>query len=238
MFQFMRKLWGENKGATIIEFAFVFPILIIMTFPLIDYARYILLQQKVIKTAFVLGDSVSMSRPVDGSTTAADISQFGDYLTTELFDSTNGGVDLIDSIPDLMIPFQERNGENLWQVVISFVYRPDAGSPPLLYWQYDEDSRSFNGNRPSQIGQVTGFPLAGSPAVLPPTLTASLQPNEGVVVVEVTATHVPIVPDLSGLGVPFITRTDLTHTSYMRARYGDLRYIWTINCPPTSTTCP
>lgn len=238
----MKKLssfWQHNKGSVLVEFAFILPILLILTFPLIDYARYILLQQKVIKTAYVIADAITMSREIDTTTTAADIAQKGDYMTNDLINSSGSGTDLIDSVPDLMQPFVEQPGDDRWQVVISHVRKPDAASPPLLTWQYDENSRSYTGAPQSSVGSVVGFNNT-VPATLPAELISSMGDGENIIVVEVTARHDPIVPDLSGgiINAPFLGTTDVEYTAYMRARYGNLQYIWNVNCPPTSVNCP
>ncbi|GEM_PF-4507824 len=226
----LRNFLKNNQGVVLIEFAFILPILLLLTFPMIDYARYVLLQQKVIKTAYVLGDAFTISNPIEADTDATDIATDGTRLTEAVF------AELLGTVPQLMLPFREELGENLWQVVVSYVLRPAGGTPQLI-WQYDEDSDSFNSGAPSNIGSVAAF---NSPvnATLPIDLVSGIGDDEGFIVVEVTGRHEPITPILSALGIPFVSATDVRYTSYMRTRYGDLQYIWSNNCPPTSTVCP
>ncbi|MDG1287782.1 MAG: pilus assembly protein [Rickettsiales bacterium] len=233
----MSHFFKDNQGVVLIEFAFILPILLLLTFPMIDYARYVLLQQKIIKVAYVLGDSITISNPIDVATTAVDVAADPTYFQQLLLDDPNGP-DLIDTLPQLMLPFREAPNENLWQVVISYVYKPDPGTPPQLMWQYDEDSRSFTaGSRVSNIGIVSGF-TSPIDATLPTELINTMASTEGLIVVEVTGRHNPISPVMGALGIPFVSAEDLQYTSYMRTRYGDLQYMWANNCPPTSTVCP
>jgi len=239
----MKRFFKNEKGLALIEFALVLPIIFALTFPMIDYARYILLQQKVIKTAYVLGDSITMSRPIDVLTRQSDgagnngVDQNADFLTVNLLNNSSGD-DLMDTIPLLMSPFQEDPAgddmeSNRFQVIISHVLKPDDVTPPQLMWQFNEDDNAFDGTSDSAIGNISGF---GNPvtANLPDELTDGMQANENIIVVEVFANHLPITPDLSGgvLGLTFLAQQQLQYTSYMRARFGDLQYIWSVNCPP------
>ena len=231
------RFWGDCRAAVMIEFAFIFPILLLLTFPMIDYARYILLQQKVIKVAYVLGDAITMSRPIEVDTKQTDVDADSTYLTEKLLNDPVGP-DLMDSLPQLLLPFTEPQGRNDWQVVVSHVRKPDDTTPPLLTWQFDEDSRSFDaGGRKAAVGVVSGFNNT-TPANLPAELLGTMQAEEDVIVVQVTAKHVPITPILSALGIPFVSQDEVVYSSYMRARYGDLSFMWSNNCPPTSTNCP
>lgn len=235
-------LLKDNQGVVLIEFAFILPILLLLTFPMIDYARYVLLQQKLIKTAYVIGDAITMSRAVEVDTEVGDVVADATYLTELLFDNPNGK-SLIDAVPQLMLPFREPTGKNYWQVVITMVRKPDPATgetagPPEIKWQYDEDSRSFNsGSVASNIGVVAAF-NTNTPATLPTELMNTMGDGEEIIVVEVTGKHKAITPVLSALNIPFVSDDTLNYTSYMRARYGSLQYIWQINCPPTSTNCP
>ncbi len=242
----MKRFIKNEKGVALIEFALILPILFLLTFPMIDYSRYILLQQKIIKTAYVLGDSITISRPIDALTVQDDpdgengINQDATYLVTELFDNP-GGADLMDNVQALMLPFREsqRAGSaefNKFQVIVSHVRRPDATSVPQLTWQFNEDDNAFNGTADSLVGNVNGFGNT-VPARLPDELLNGIDEGEGLIVVEVLANHVPITPNLVNLGVSFAAPQRLRYTSYMRTRYGDLSHIWRVFCTPVNSNC-
>lgn len=232
MIQFLK----DTRGVVLIEFAFILPILLLLTFPMIDYARYILLQQKLIKVPYVWGDAITMSRPVEADTTLADINADATYLTQVLLDNS-AGPDLVDTLPQLMLPFREAQGENLWQAVITHVRKPDPATPPQIEWQYDEDGRSFTASgRTSNVGVVSGFNNT-TPATLPTGLINTMGDGEEIIVVEVSGVHRPITPIITALGIPFVSETTLNYTSYMRTRYGSLRYMWPNNCPPGNAEC-
>lgn len=238
----LRNFLRDNHGVVMIEFAFIFPILLLLTFPTIDYARYILLQQKVIKAAYVFGDAVTMSRPIEADTKASDIAADSTYLTEALLNDPSGP-DLVDTLPRLMLPFEEKSGQNMWQAIITHVRKPPGGSPEVT-WQYNEDTRDFtataysSGNtHGSRIASGSGF-NRHDPAALPTELLNSMGDNEELIAVEVTAHHKPITPLMGVINIPFVNETDMHYTSYMRTRYGSLQYMWSNNCPPTNVNCP
>lgn len=237
----MKQFFINNKGVVLIEFALILPILFLLTFPMIDYARYILLQQKAIKTAYVLGDAITMSNPIEVNTNATDIAQDATLLRQELFNNP-GGSDLMDNVPQLFLPFRESTDSNnpdfnKWQVIVSYIYKETATSAPELKWQFNEDDNAFQGHAKSRIGNVSGFGNSATPN-LPTVLANSMEEEEGVIIVEVFANHTPITPVMSALGIPFISATEVDYTAFLRARYGNLEYMWDNNCPPTSTSCP
>lgn len=200
----------DRTGSIAIEFAIVLPILLILVFPTIDYARFILMQQKVIKGAYVIADAVAMSTPViPGETTQDDIDTIGTYLTEQLLQELCSTADI------LMLPFppEAGSGTDRYQIEITQVYNDsNNGSSPTIGWQYDQNSMALT--------------LGGGAVTLPPSLQNNLDPDENLIRVRVTALYEPITPPLPALGVPFLTVQTREHTSYFRARYGDLRNVW------------
>lgn len=55
--------WRSQKGVAAIEFAFVFPFLFLLLFGGVEMARYILITQRVEKSAYVLTDIVGQETP-------------------------------------------------------------------------------------------------------------------------------------------------------------------------------
>lgn len=200
----------DCKASIAIEFAIILPVLLILLFPTIDYARYILLQQKIIKGAYVIADAVSMSTPVEpGVTTQTDIDTVGTYLTEDLLRALTNTADL------LMMPFppEAGSGTDRYNVEITHIYNSTpGGSTPTIGWQYDQNSQTLT--------------VGGGATTLPDSLQNNLDDDENLIRVRFTAIYDPITPPLQGLGIPFLARQTREHTSYFRARYGDLRNVW------------
>lgn len=223
-----RKFLTAETGGVMIEFAFILPIMLMLTFPVVDYSRYILLQQKLVKAASFMSDAASYSTPVDSTTTQQQIDQEGKYLTEA---SLRG---IVNTINIHMMPFNpaQNAADNRYQAILTHVYRDAASGAPVMGWQYDENSQSFAGNRSeSTIGQITSAADIGSPATMPPELQ-TLEQGENLVVAEVFADYQPITPDLSTLGVRFLSAQRLSYRAFFRARNGNLRCIWQVYMPP------
>ena len=54
----------RNKGTVLIEFAFILPIILILTFSVIEYYRYLLTLQKVNKISSYISEAITMSLPL------------------------------------------------------------------------------------------------------------------------------------------------------------------------------
>lgn len=222
----MKNIVKKEEGAVLVEFVLILPIILMITFLTVDYARYILLQQKVIKVSYVLADAITMSIPIEPTTTAADVASDATYMREELLnDPDANNTDLIDAVPTMVQPF---SGTDV-QVVVSHVYNDGAG--PVLTWQYDENSRSFNnvGAGDSVVGTVGNFDDNTS-ATLPASIAGAMQLEESIIVVETIARYRPVTPALGGLGISFLSESDVRYTAYMQSRFGDLGAIWNINC--------
>jgi hypothetical protein len=224
-----RQFWSHdgNHGSIMVEFAMIVPIFLILIFPVVDYSRYILIQQKAVKAAAFMGDAVAMSQAIEATTTQADIDTNGLLLKPEVL------AEVVDTLDVLMMPFESEatSGKELYQAVITQVYRAADGAA-RIGWQYDQNSKSFYGARESIVGVVGGAGDIGSPATLPAAIAATLDDGENLIVVEISALYRPITPDLQVINVPFLQEKQLKYTSYYRARYGNLRCVWNTYMPP------
>jgi hypothetical protein len=218
----------DNAGGIAIEFALVLPVFLTLCLPVVDYGRYILLQQKLVKAASFMADAVSLSSPIKADTTQADIDADGLYITQTAIAAS------VNAINTLMLPFtqEQQGGANLYQAVITHVYK-DASGSPALGWQFDKNSQSFyDGTRQSDVGVIAGEGDIGSPANIPAVLANNLDDGENIIVAELSAQYDPITPVLGGLGVPFLQAQEVSYTAYYRARYGNLKCVWGVYMPP------
>ena len=222
----MQKLWKKvrdfgraESGAVMIEFAAVMVVIMILIFPTIDFARYILLQQKTIKTAHTIADSLALSAPVMAGTTADEI--------TQLHMSENAVLAVLDPaiIDALMSPFPAEGAGGVadrYNVVVTHVHN-DSGSPRIS-WQYDANSLALNSVAESEIGigRDADANLPGSIA----NGFGDLDFNENVIVVEAMALYQPITPGMQSIGIPFLDQTTVKHTAYFPGRNGQLGCLW------------
>ncbi len=231
----------NEKGGILLEFAIMLPLFLLLTFPVVDLSRYILLQQKLVKAAAFMADAVAMSRPILSTTTQADIDTDGMYITLPLIQS------VVNSMNTLMSPFppEQQGGTDRYQAVITQVYATNTGAP-VIGWQYDLNSQSFyDTNRTSAIGVIQTEADINSPATLPAPLVTlfNTTTNFSLVAAEVSALYEPVTPNLAALGIPFFTPQRLEYTSYYYARHRDayatptgLKCIWGVYMPPPD--CP
>lgn len=249
------KIFGKDgqKGGILIEFALIFPICLLLTFPVVDIGRFILLQEKVVRTAYFVADAIAMSRPISTETTQADIDTDGLYITEPVIR------EVVNSVSTFMMPFpaEQPGGPDLYQVVVTHVY--NGGSGAQIAWQYDQNSQSFySASRESEIGLIQGPADIGSPATMPADLDFFFNTAAGMnftfVVAEVTASYEPITPNLAALGIPFLQPQEVRYTSYFYARHREayganlpgpfnpgthgfgLKCIWNVYMPPPD--CP
>ncbi|WP_375593046.1 TadE/TadG family type IV pilus assembly protein [Algihabitans albus] len=104
-----RRLRRSRRGAVLVEMAVLTPILLILLLGAVEFARYVLIMQKLDRAAMSVGDLVSRGTQV----TSQDLSN------------------IFDSVGHLMQPF---SFPDTGVVLITAVTR-SAGDPPEVVWQ-------------------------------------------------------------------------------------------------------
>ncbi len=234
LFKLLFSQEGE-KGGVLVEYAFMLPLLILLSLPVVDYGRLILIRQKAVKTASFMADAVAMSREIANDTTAANVATDATYMTPQALQA------IVSSLNVMMMPFppEQPGGPDLYRAVITHVYKDPNTGGPVLGWQFDQNSMSFyDSNRISTVGLVANVSDIGKPANIPPSLANNLDDGENLIVAEVSVFFDPITPDLGVLGVPFLTQRWMTYTAYFRARYGNLKCVWQVYMPPQPDCLP
>ena len=90
----MMTRWQKNQyGTALIEMAFMFPILLLLILGAVELVRYILVLQKVDKSAYALADAITQSTPANTGIVAG--------LTETQIN------DILALYPDLLSPFDE-----------------------------------------------------------------------------------------------------------------------------------
>ena len=105
----LRRLHRSRRGTVLVEMAVLTPILLILLLGAVEFARYVLIMQKLDRAAMSVGDLVSRGTQV----TSQDLSN------------------IFDSVGHLMQPFPF---PDTGVVLITAVTR-SAGNPPEVVWQ-------------------------------------------------------------------------------------------------------
>jgi hypothetical protein len=130
---FMRlfHLFASKRAAVAIEFAIILPLLLLMTLPVYDYFRYILMLQKINKTASTVADMIIMSQPAPAGTSNGDPAIAGNpfILTEDRLANIMGTADF------LMQPFNFVTGGGGYVNAVS-IYKPAGKPTPEIYWSY------------------------------------------------------------------------------------------------------
>jgi len=154
----------NEEGLAFLEFAVCIPFVLALLLGSIEVTRYILIAEKVEKTAV----------------TIADITSQGQTITKAELDS------MITAAAQVMQPYTF--GPNGY-VIISSVTQTGAYSIsnlPVVNWQYVSSGANGNWVQPSQVGSV------GNHAALPGGIT--LNDKDNVIVSEIFYNYQPIIP--------------------------------------------
>jgi hypothetical protein len=193
----------DESGVAAIEFALILPIMLLLSFPAIDYGRYILLKQKTIKGAYALADAVSISKPILTSEDRADAEANPyDYITDPFMQRLSNRSNW------LKMPFRTCRAIEIRNITI------EEGGEAVTAWSANKPMcRPID---PIDWGD-------DAPVDLPEPLSndgphGGLAEGDNLISVTFTTQFRPITPNLRRLGVPFLSRTDLAFTAYMPSR--------------------
>ena len=189
---FLSGFKSSQDGVAYLEFAICLPVLIIMLMGAIEMTRFIIITQKVEKTAFTLSDIISQGKTI----------------------STSDLDKMMYAASQVMLPYTMA-GDG--RVVVSSVKQDNSvNSLPTIQWQYV--SQGANGSwagQTSQLGAGGTNATPGSTVILPGNLTLNDQDN--VVVTEVFYNYQPLI---ASNGV--IPGRRIYKVSVFKPRLGDL----------------
>jgi Flp pilus assembly protein TadG len=105
-----RRLLGDERGASAVEFAFLLPLLVALTFGVFEAARLIMLNQKLQNSAYIMADLLARDRTI----------------------SENDIANIFQAIETLIEPFDFATGG---RVYLTSVASPAADNTPVVSWQ-------------------------------------------------------------------------------------------------------
>ena len=124
MRQIIKKLIKSEQAVALIEFAIVFPVMALLLFGGVELTRYILIIQKVEKTAYAMTNMVAQMSPATHTGGAGQISN------TEM----NG---VFNQFYGLMQPYSDGSIGNVTNGIVSFdsVIHITAGNKNMIRWE-------------------------------------------------------------------------------------------------------
>lgn len=214
MQQHVRRFFPECRGAALIEFAFVLPVLTLLLFGAIELSRYILITQKVEKAGYVLGDTLSQYSQAE--LTIAHLQQvFSQYKT-------------------VMSPYDDDSRQ---RVIFTSVTKDPADHQIKINWQvvgggqYSDDkvlsivdNKSADSITPTSPAPGTHATWSGNSDIT--SQLSSMWDGENMIVAEVFYHYTPFITatlntTLDTDGFTFNAAT-LVRRTYFHPRDGDL----------------
>ena len=222
----MRKYIRDNQGVALIEFALILPIMLILTYPAVDYARFVLLQQKLVKSSYVVADAVAMSHTVTDTTTCDQYEQDGLVLKEEDLRT------LTRNTNTMLRPFTTQSGDGSsipYSVQISNIRVVNGGFREQ--WRHTKPLGAIGGGTFTYYTPARAVPGAQTPpGLIIGNSSGTMINGDALIRVTVSARFNPITPNI-GFGIPFLTTQNLDFTSYFPTRSGDLRSVAPNNIP-------
>jgi hypothetical protein len=237
----LRRVWAEGlgqfarntQGATLVEFLFAFPVLLLLAFVILEFSTYQLARIRTDKAAYQIASIITQ---LDRS----EVKPIGQpsYFTVE-----GSQIDAVLDRADFLVPHATRTG---LKVVVSGFVAADRVFPvggltaqpvnsPLLLWAKGRVFGTNPRNSPSTISQlgsniVWSSGLAAQPIQFLDTYTTNaistygaFRCPENVVLVEVFYEYTPI---FTAAPIPhFISRQTLVSRAFLRPRAGDIEAI-------------
>ena len=213
-----RSLFSNNQGLALIEFTFIAPLLLVLVFGVVELTRFIIIVQKVERTAYSLSNVVGQYLPA-GTAGAA---------TANMISVTNINNDVFPQLRRVLDPY---NATADFRAMITSVRKAGAGPNPIrISWQIagggtlsNADTLSIvNGvNPPSNVKSAVGATAIFNAEIM--GYLATMQNQENMIVVEVFYNYRPLLSlFLSGLGASSLAQKTLISRVYTLPRQGDL----------------
>ena len=174
-----RQVLHEQSGIAYIEFALCAPFLLLLLLGSLEITRFILIAQKVEKTAVTIADVVAQASTVK---------------TSELNN-------IVMAAAQVMQPY---SFSTTGYVIITSVTQTgtySASNPPMVNWQYTSSGANGSWTQPSKVG------TPGNAATLPTGFT--LYDKDNIIISEIYYNFSPMVPTNGIIGNVTLYKTGL-----------------------------
>lgn len=224
----IKSLVEDKSGLALVEFVFVLPLILVLTFSIIEFSRYVIILQKVERSVYSISNVAGQFLPITYKDDPLEI----DY----------------DAVHNQILPQFKRNmepyaGDADMVVIITSLSRTanaNDNSSLRINWQSsgggtlsNSDTVSIvNGLNASAVnsgspdgaaaGTSPSFPFSANPDLMDGMLK-DMAVDENMIITEVFYNYEPIVSGiLKNLGAVSLAQSTFKSVSYARPRYGDL----------------
>ncbi|MEQ1790641.1 MAG: TadE family protein [Rickettsiales bacterium] len=224
----IKSLFSDKQGLALVEFALIVPLLLILFFGTVELARYIIIMQKVERSAYVLSNMTVQYLPISSwvdNPLELDVDSINDEILPQFKKSMspyNADADLVavitsmsrtsndDANSSLRINWQRVGGGSLGTGINSIINNLEPTNIP---------STSANG---AAAGTNPSFPQSLDSKLMDGTLSPMAK-DENMIVVEVFYKYRPIISGfLGGIGSISLGDSILKSQVYSRPRQGAL----------------
>lgn len=235
--------WRDRCAAVAIEFAIILPLLLLIALPIYDYFRYIMIIQKLNKTAATIADMIVISEPPAAGATTTDIQANPFILTLERLENITKTANF------LMQPYPFDRPQGQFVSIVSAYDPPDARGPGI-YWGYVYNGVWGGPTAACTAANAHVAPCArenqnptNNPANFEGTFFDSMRDDENVIIVRVcydyrplfdwTGTILPVIgiepPTIPSKEGPSCTTDKLSFVRYYPPRNGPLLQLYNVS---------
>lgn len=217
-----RNFIHNEKGVALLEFAVLTPLLLLLFLGTAEFTRFIIIQEKVERTAYALSGIIVQYLP-DGTSNASKASMLS-------VDNMNDNV--FAHFPKIMDPYVDPKD---FRAIASSVLKASANAGDIrIKWQIASKGKNgrftdknttksiVNGLLPDDITTAVQDTIAGfTPATI--ALLSTMQKDENMIVVEVFYRYTPLFKNfLNTIGASSLAETTIVSRVYSMPRQGSL----------------
>lgn len=212
----------NERGVALIEFAVFVPFLLFLFLGSIEFTRFIIIQEKVERTAYALSEIIDQYLP-DGTDGASAESMISVKNITE---------NVFAQFPRIMDPYVDPSN---FRTIASSVLKTSAAAPNdiIIKWQIASDKENGNLDSDDTVSIVNNLKADKiNPSVKDSTATfnaailsnlSTMQVGENMIVVEVFYRYNPMFSDfLKTIGAESLTNKAIISRVYSMPRQGSL----------------
>jgi hypothetical protein len=240
----IKSLFANKQGLALVEFALFAPLLLIMFFSAVEFARYVIIMQKVERSAFTMSNITVQYTPITYDRKPGEIDS--DVINAEVFPQFKRAMepyiedsDRVAIISSLSRVNDKNNNTSLkinWQIAGG----GNLNSPEAVSVLNGVNASAINtaaSKNGSTAGTIPSFP--GFKGELMDGMLASMPVNDNMIIVETFYTYRPIVGDiLNNFGATALAQRVMKSVIYSHPRSGNIPSIERTDPPPPPEPVP
>lgn len=240
----IKSLFANKQGLALIEFALFAPLLLVMFFSAVEFARYVIILQKVERSAFTMSNITVQYNPITFDHKAGEIDS--DVLNSEVFPQFKRAMEpyITDSdrvaIISSLSRVNDKNDNSSLKINWQITGGGNLNSPEAVSLLNGVNAAAINttiSKDGSTADTVPSFP--GFKGELMDGMLSSMPVNDNMIIVETFYTYKPIVGDiLNNLGATSLAQKVLKSVVYSHPRSANITTIERKDPPPPPPKIP